>query len=231
MEKILEEGQIVLCTVKTIVGTTVFVNIDDYGQEGTIITSEIAPGRIRNLRDYVVPNKKIVCKIIGIEGKNIDLSLRRVTAREKREIMDIYEKEKGLIATLRTITKDFEKIIEKIKQTSNLTEFFENAKENAKILEKLMSKEEAEKLLKILLEKKEKEIKIKKEFSLTCQSEDGLPRIKGILPSDALYIAAGKFSIEVKDKNYKDANQRMIKIIEELGKKAKQESCVFSVKE
>ncbi|MEN9625985.1 MAG: hypothetical protein RL557_313, partial [archaeon] len=61
----LEEGQIVLCTVDKIIGTTVFVRIDNNG-EGTLTFSEIAPGRIRNLREYVMPGKKIVCKILKI---------------------------------------------------------------------------------------------------------------------------------------------------------------------
>jgi translation initiation factor 2 alpha subunit (eIF-2alpha) len=55
----LEVGDVVLCTVDRTAGTVVFVKIDGYG-EGSIITSEIAPGRIRNLREYVVPKKKIV---------------------------------------------------------------------------------------------------------------------------------------------------------------------------
>ena len=61
----LEVGDIVLCTVDRIVGTIVFVKIDGDG-EGSIILSEIAPGRIRNLREYVVPKKKIVCKVLRI---------------------------------------------------------------------------------------------------------------------------------------------------------------------
>ena len=63
----IEEGQIVLCTVDKIVGTTVFVKIEDNG-EGTITTSEISPGRIRNLRKYVIPGKKIVCKVLNTKN-------------------------------------------------------------------------------------------------------------------------------------------------------------------
>ena len=44
----LEEGDVVLCTVDRIVGTTVFVSIEGNG-EGSIVVSEISPGRIRNL--------------------------------------------------------------------------------------------------------------------------------------------------------------------------------------
>ena len=91
----LEEGDNVLCTVKRISGTTVFAHIEDDG-EGTIITSEIAPGRIRNLREYVVPGKKIVCKVLSIDKSgNIHLSLRRVSDKEKREVLDREKKEKS----------------------------------------------------------------------------------------------------------------------------------------
>jgi len=68
--KNLKEGDNVLCTVEKIVGTTVFVKIEDNGGGGSIIVSEIAPGRIRNLRDYVVPNKKIVCKVLRMEREH-----------------------------------------------------------------------------------------------------------------------------------------------------------------
>jgi translation initiation factor 2 alpha subunit (eIF-2alpha) len=229
MQRELEEGQIVLCTVKKIVGTTVFVKIESYDKEGTMITSEIAPGRIRNLRDYVVPNKKIVCKILRIDKEHIALSLRRVTTKEKKEILEEHKKEKSLAATLKTISKDAEKIIEKVKENSSLAEFFEQAKENPKLLEKLMNKEETEKLLKILKEKREKEISVKKKFSLTCQAEDGIVKIKKILPEEATYLAAGKFLLTIKNNNYKDANMKLTKILQDIEKKAKQENCIFSI--
>ncbi len=228
MEKKLEEGQIVLCTVKNIVGTTVFVKINDYDKEGTIVTSEIAPGRIRNLRDYVVPNKKIVCKVLRIEKEHLDLSLRRVSAKEKRDLLEFYEREKNLIATLKSISKNSEDVIKKIKQDYSLVDFFEQAKENPKLLEGLMNKEEADKILKILKEKKEKEVFVKKKFSLTSQAEDGITKIKKIVPADATYLAAGKFLITIKNKNYKEANAKINSLLEEIEKKAKQENCVFS---
>jgi len=226
----LEEGQILICTVTKIVGTTVFVRIDDSGKEGTIMTSEIAPGRIRNLRDYVVPNKKIVCKILRMDDKgHIDLSLRRVSAKEKREPLEMGQKEKGLISTLKTITENPDKIISKIKESSSLVEFFEQAKEKPELLNGLVTEEEKDKLIRILREKKEKEIFVKKKFSLSSRAEDGINKIKSILPAEARYIAAGKFSIEIKDKNYKEANRRIDLLLEDIEKKAKENSCVFSI--
>ncbi len=226
----LEEGQILICTVTKIVGTTVFVKLDDYGKEGTIMTSEIAPGRIRNLRDYVVPNKKIVCKVLRMDDKgHIDLSLRRVSAKEKRDALELNQKEKSLIATLKTITGNPEKIIEKIKESSSLVEFFEQAREKPELLDELMPKQEKDRLIKILNEKKEKEVFVKKKFALSNKAEDGIKRIKNMLPAEARYIAAGKFSIEIKDKNYKEANRRIDALLAEIEKKAKENGCVYSL--
>jgi translation initiation factor 2 alpha subunit (eIF-2alpha) len=224
----LEEGSIVLCTVTKIVGTTVFVRLDSYGVEGTIMTSEIAPGRIRNLRDYVVPNKKIVCKILRMDNHgHIDLSLRRVSAKERRELLEFYQVEKGLESTLKAITDNSQEVIQKIREKSTLVEFFESAKENPKLLDNYFDKEKAERLLKIINEKKEKEISVKKKLTLSSKSEDGILKIKRILPKETTYIAAGKYLITIKDKNYKDANQKLNFLISEIEKKAKAEKCFF----
>ena len=90
----LEEGQIVLCTVEKILGITVFCKIEGDG-EGTIITSEISPGRIRNLRDYVSVWRQIVCKVLRVDSRtgHIDLSLRRVNSTQRREKLEDIKQE------------------------------------------------------------------------------------------------------------------------------------------
>src|SRR3989339_643176 len=60
----LETGDNIMCTVDRIVGTIVFVKIDGTNKEGSITFSEISPGRIRNIRDFVTPKKKIICEIL-----------------------------------------------------------------------------------------------------------------------------------------------------------------------
>ena len=131
----LEEGTNVLCTVDKIIGTTVFVRIENNG-EGTIITSEIAPGRIRNLRDYVVPKKKIVCKILRISGDRIDLSLRRVTPKERKEVLEEYSEEKSYESIIKKFLEaKSEEVLNKIKQKGRVYDFIEEAKEDPKFAE------------------------------------------------------------------------------------------------
>ena len=144
----LEIGNIVLCTVDRIVGTIVFVKIDDEKKEGSIILSEIAPGRIRNLRDYVIPKKRIVCKVLRISPERVDLSLRRVTPKEKKQIIEESSQEKGYESILKSILGDNSKqIIDKIKEKENLYNFFEQIKQNSEPLEKLVGENDSKRIL------------------------------------------------------------------------------------
>jgi len=231
----LEEGDVVLCTVEKIQGTIVFVNIDEIGKQGSIITAEIAPGRIRNIRDYVVPKKKIVCKVLKISSTgNIHLSLRRVTQKEKKEILEQHKKEKKSASILKSVLGEkTEKIIKEIKKQNNLTEFLEQSIQNPKILEKLVGKKDTEKILDILKKEKPKKAVIKKEFYFKSTKPDGLKIIKEILSTkDAQikYLAAGKYSIKVEDKEIKSADNRLNEILKDIEQKAKKQGAEFSVK-
>src|SRR3990167_6790925 len=92
-----EEGELVLCTVTSVQFHSVFVDIDEYGKGGMIHISEVSPGRIRNIRDFVKEGKKIVCKTLRINQEKgyIDLSLRRVNESEKRRKIDGIKKEQN----------------------------------------------------------------------------------------------------------------------------------------
>jgi len=233
----LEEGQIVLCTVDKILGTTVFVKIQD-NLEGTITTSEISPGRIRNLRDYVIPGKKIVCKILKIHGEKIYLSLRRVKQNEKKELLDKVSKEKSYKAILKTVlgSDESKPIIENITQDYSIIEFFEIIKENPKILEKYTKKADSEKILKILDSKKEKPKKIKQIFRLSSSSPEGIKIVKNILKEsckdskcDISYLAAGKYNLSITGQDFKGIKSEVNSTLNSLEKFAKKEHCEFSL--
>ncbi|MFA5857075.1 MAG: hypothetical protein WC867_06950 [Candidatus Pacearchaeota archaeon] len=234
----LEEGQLVLCTVDKILGTTVFVRLDDYNDDGTITTSEIAPGRIRNLREYVIPNKKIVCKILSIKDNKIQLSLRRVKPNERKELLEKVEKEKSYKAILRTILgkEESEKIIEKISENEALLDFFEESIENPKKLDVYFNQEQSEKILKIFETKKEKPKEIRQIFKLSNKSSSGMTTVKNILQESCngslcsiTYLAAGKYSIRIEGKDFKRLNNEMNQTMEKVEKLAKKEHCDFLI--
>jgi len=233
MELGLEEGDIILCTVDRIVGTNVFVILEN-GKEGTITFSEVAPGRIRNIRDYVVPKKKIVCKILRLSGDRIDLSLRRVTQKEQKEVLEIHKQEKTYVSMLKSVLGDKTKeVVDKISKQERLYDFLQEAKTDPKNIEKIVGKQDAMKIMEIVNSQKKKKAILKKEILLTTSEPDGIKFIKELLGkisnAEVKYISAGKYSLRLESDDIKKADNEMKSVLENLEKQAKNNSAEFSI--
>ena len=86
-----QEDDIVLCTVTKVQRHGVFARLDEFeNASGLIHISEIAPGRIRNIREFVSEGKVVVCKVLRVDSKSghIDLSLRRVNETVRRNKLE-----------------------------------------------------------------------------------------------------------------------------------------------
>jgi translation initiation factor 2 subunit 1 len=232
-QEIYEEG-LVMCIVDRIESNTVFVKLEN-GKEGTLIISEIAPGRIKNLREYVVPNKKILCKVLRVQGDHINLSLRRVSSKERKDFMESYNQELTLKSAFKQVLKDkSNETQEKIKEKfSSLKEYVENAKQNSDLIKEYIPKEFQE-LIEKIINKKQKDIEVKKTIKVKSLAPDGLIKIKNIFSTKAetikiTYLAAGLLQIKSKAEDYKKAEQKLSALIQELEKRAKQNSCEFEV--
>ncbi len=230
----IKEDDVVVCTVKEIQGTTIFVEIEGNGA-ATIVMSEVAAGRIRNLREYVFPNKKIVCKVLKIDPDgHAHLSLRRVTGKEREEIEEQYKKEKTFVTLLKATLKEPEKVIADIKEKYTLGEFLDEIKVNSKLLEKFMKKEEAERLAVLLVEKEEREKTIKKIFILKTTAETGIDDIRQILAVSGVkirYLGSSQFSLAATAKDFKEADHKVNIALEYIEKQAKEKKAHFELKE
>lgn len=232
----IEEGEMVLCTVDRIAGTVVFVKIEGEQKEGSIILSEIAPGRIRNLREYVIPKKKIVCKVLKNSGDTISLSLRRVTQKERKEVMDEYNQEKSYISILKTVLKEkAEEIIQEVTKEKRLYLFFEEMKNDPSYLEEIVGKENSERILSIILEQKKKKIIIKRTIHLKTLDPEGLYHIKKALENpkeiEIKYLSAGKYSLTLETEDGKKGEQKVKSLLEEIEKKARDLGMILEIKE
>ncbi len=231
----LEIGDLVLCTVDRIIGTVVFVRIDGEEREGNITLSEIAPGRIRNLREYVIPKKRIVCKILRLSNDRVDLSLRRVTQKEKKEVLEQFKQEKSYHDILKSILGNkAEGTINEITKKETIYNFLKESKKNPKNLEKAVGKENAKKILEIINTQKIKKFIIKKEINLTTSQPNGLELIKRLLEKvkDAQinYICAGRYSIKTEAEDIKKADNKSKEIVKEIESDAKRQKMEFSIK-
>lgn len=225
-----EIDEFVYCIVTSVQSHSVFVRLEEYSVGGMIHISEVAPGRIRNIRDFVVENKPVVCKVIGVnqERGHIDLSLRRVTESQRRaKINDIKQEQKS------------EKIVELVAKQLNIPALELYGQISAKIEGKFeslfetflaVSKEEfkmsdlglPENISKALNEAVMQRIKppvveVKGKLAITSYDPDGVGVVKGALNLAAQegvgvsYLGAGTYLLKVVASNYKDAEQVMAK--------------------
>ncbi|MBU0536568.1 MAG: translation initiation factor IF-2 subunit alpha [Nanoarchaeota archaeon] len=230
-----EDSEIVLCTVLSVHHNAVFILIDEYDKKGVIHISEISPGRIRNIRDYVVEGKKIICKVLRIneERGHIDLSLRRVNEMQKRDKNDQLKHEqkaeKILELACKEAGKDFKQTYEKIRplvfaKYSTMYLCFEDVMIGNFNLSELKLDEKLTKTLKdiILLRIKPPEVIIKGVLKLQTYAPNGVEIIKETLKKTEaenitiFYAGAGRFNISVKAEEYKKAESDLKRVIDDV---------------
>ncbi len=231
-----EEGELVLCTVTSVQFHSVFVQMDEYGKTGMIHISEVAPGRIRNIRDFVIEGKKVVCKVLKIhlDRGHIDLSLRRVTEMQKRkkitEIKQQQNAEKILEHVAKTIDAKPEELFAKVNEkavaaSGSLYGFFQEMIKDEKVLEQLsLSEKEHKILLEVVTQRvKSPEVEIVGKLKLQSYSSDGVEHVKNALKAglkstsnvaDVKYLGTGTFRVAVKAEDYKTAEKIMDKFVE-----------------
>ena len=229
-----KEGDLVLCTVKDVGNTVTSVVLDD-GTKGTIISSEIASGRIKYMRMYVVPNKKIVCKVLLVGLDSLDLSLRRVSLKEKQEVMKEYKQKVAIDSAFEQILKeDCKEVKEKIiNDFGSLLNFINQM--NDELIAKYIPSECIEHIKKIN-EKRHNLVEIKYSVSISCLESDGVLRIKKVLENNndklkIIYISAGNFILKYSAIDFKQGKQEILNIIDNMKEKAKQNNCIFEFKE
>jgi len=107
-----EVGDLVVATVNKVEDYGAYVKLDEYaGIEGLVHISEISTTWVRNIRDHAREGQKLVLKVLRVNPSRnqIDLSLRRVTGREKSEKMLEWKKERKAEAILKSAAEKLKK--------------------------------------------------------------------------------------------------------------------------
>ena len=226
-----QEDELVLCTVTAVQYHSVFCSLDEYGKTGMIHISEIAPGRIRNIRDYVKEGKKIVCKIlrINLEKGHIDLSLRRVNEMQKRQKLNQIKQEqlaeKIVEHAAKQHLKKFEEVhaaltAKLVPQYGGLFPAFEEIAQGKFDLGKVLpDKKLAQDITTAIMQRiKPSEITVDGDLTLTSYAPEGVELVKQTLNKAAAtkgkpairYKGAGIYHITVTADDYK-AGEKLLK--------------------
>lgn len=233
-----EDGALVMVTVTKVYHTSVFVTLDEWNDKsGMIHISEISPGRIRNIRDYVVEGKKIVCKVLKIDRQkgHIDLSFRRVSEAQRREKVNELKQAQRATQIISYVAEQTEADVMKLAQSiathalkdyDTIFEFFEDISAEHELIKELKLDDKVEKfLLEVITTRiKPPQVEISAEIEIKSYAPDGVEVIKKAL-TDAnkvsedvriAYLGAGRFSLKVIDEDYKGAEKTVKKVTEKL---------------
>lgn len=232
-----EVGDLVVATVRRVVDYGAYVYLDEYGKEGLLHISEISSSWIRNIRDHVREGQKLVLKVLRVDPEkgHVDLSLRRVTKRERIEKIYLWKRERRAEGLLKSAAEKLGLTPEEIYEKAGviLEEKFggiyegleETVRKGAKVLIEAGIPEKIAKVLEEIAKEKIRlpTVRIKGIFELQCFKPDGVNAIRQALMAAKkvadgfngqvkLYVVASpRYAIEVIAEDYKTAEQIMEK--------------------
>lgn len=228
-----EEDEIIFCKVTKIFPNSVFVELLEYHDSGMIHISEISPGRIRNIRDYVSVGRQIVCKVLRIDREkgHIDLSLRRVNTHQRREKLDEIKSETKAETLVKNLAKKlklepfalYKKISKEVfKEYSHLFLFFKDLSAGEVTAAEIgLDKKLAAELETVVKEKfKEPKVIFQGEISLQTYDTEGLNKVKDTLTKieklspnlTVTYLGAGRYKFVLEERDIKLAEKLIKKI-------------------
>jgi translation initiation factor 2 subunit 1 len=207
-----------------------YANLDEYTKRGFLHISEISSARVRNLHDFVREKQKMVLKVlrVDLEKGHIDLSLRRVTKRERIEKIKAWKKDRKGEVLLRAVAEKVGLPIHEVYQQAGvileekegLYEGFEKVlKEGIEALTKLNIPEDIAKAFAEVAEDRIhiKMVKVRGTLEVRCMKPNGVKCIQDAFISarkaqkakgakiEFSVVAAPRYSVEVSADTWKRA--------------------------
>lgn len=233
-------GDFVIGTVKEIFPYGAMVKLDEYGLEGMVPIREISSSWVKNIRNHVKENQKIVCKVLRVdpEKRHIDLSLRKVTNQQKKMAVQRYKvKKKGnkLLEYFGTqngippeqLTDMYNKILENY---VSIYECFEDVVAKGKhVLEPVVPAQYIESLYEIIIANIESPlVEITGELSVTCPKGDGVVAIRNTLSAvrdesttedvsvDIRLLGSPRYSVKIIAPDYRMAESALEGVVDRV---------------
>jgi translation initiation factor 2 subunit 1 len=233
-----EVGDLVIATIENLTEYGAYVKLDEYTKRGLLHLSEISSARIHNIRDFVNENQKVILKVLRVDAEkgHIDLSLRRVTKRERIEKTFSSKKEGKAEALLRSVAEKinlppeevYQKVGHLLEEKYGLCEGFEKlVKDGPDVLTQLGISEEVAKAFTQVAQERipVKMVKVRGTLKVRFMKPNGVKCLQEAFNAakktenthkakiEFNVVAPPKYSVEVSAENWKRAEN----IIEKVG--------------
>ncbi len=240
-----QEGDLVVATVHKVLNYGAFAKLEEYpGEEAFIHISEVSAGWVKNIRDYVRENQKIVARVLRVNPKkgHVDVSMKRIREDQRtRKIQQwkIEQKaEKLLEFAAKSINKDLNTAYEEVgygmmDEFGDLYGAFEISADEGKesLIKRGMDKKWAAAITEVAKKNiSPPEVQITGYVDITSYAADGVKIIRNALNSinkdnvSVQCVGAPRYRLLVKSSDYitaetilKDAANQAIEIVLEAG--------------
>nr|WP_319373793.1 translation initiation factor IF-2 subunit alpha [uncultured Methanobacterium sp.] len=240
-----QEGDLIVATVHKVLNYGAFAKLEEYpGEEAFIHISEVSAGWVKNIRDHVRENQKIVARVLRVNPKkgHVDVSMKRIREDQRtRKIQQwkIEQKaEKLLEFAAKSIDKDLDAAYDEVgygmmEEFGDLYGAFEiSAEEGAdSLIERGMDEIWANAITKVAQKNiSPPEVQITGYVDLTSYAPDGVGIIRNALTSinkdniAVQCVGAPRYRLLVKSSDYitaetilKDAADEAIATVLEAG--------------
>lgn len=221
-----QRDEIVLCEITKINPNSAYARLLEYERSGMIHVSEVAKRWVRNIREFVKERQLVACKVIGIDGDYISLSIKRLNKNQADRKFQDYKRERNAEKFLEQIAKQFGMTLEQAYEEvgyelddkfGGMHRTFEIALSNPELLvEKGIIKKWADAIIDIARKSfVEKTYEVKAILTLTTPAQDGVETIKKVLHAVAendlqvRYISAPNYQVVGSGKNIRKLRENL----------------------
>lgn len=252
-----EVGELVVATVETITPYGAYVTLDEYGgKRGFLHVSEISTSWVRNIREHIRENMKLILKVLRVNPakRQIDLSLKRVSDREREEGLYYWKRVVKGRNLLKLVAKKVGKPYEQLysehgkaleAKFGDLYEVFSTLSEKGvkPLLELGVPENLAKAFYEVAMEKiKPKTVKLRGILEVSTTKPDGVYDVKEALMSieklsradakvEVYVIGAPRYAVEVTARDYKTASSVLQEAFRTVQKFMKRRGGTVSFKE
>ncbi len=230
--KLPEVGELVIGTVQRITSHGAYATMDEYAnQECFIHISEIASTWVRNIRNFVRENQKIVVKVLRVDAQRhqVDTSKRRVTKEQGRMKIQEWKRAQRGSKLLAFAAERMKKTPEEAytiagkPMEENFTDILEGLEETKEKGPQILTDIGVPKKWAELLYELAKahvivrEVNVETTLELTCRGPEGVEGVrKALLAAQEIVSPSGgevflegapRYRIRVSGKDYKEAEQ------------------------
>lgn len=210
----IEEGELVIGTVKKVKNFGAFVSLDEYpGVEGFIHIAEVSSGWVKYIRDFIREGQKVVCKVLSVDPNKryVELSLKQVNEHQRREKIQQWKNEQKARKLLELLADELsttpDALMEEfgwdlVEEFGSLYAAMEQASANEEVIRSRYSGEWVEPFLKIVKE--------------------------NVVPP--FVVISGNITLSIKDPKGIEHIKKALDVGESVGKKYASEGVVVEIK-